>query len=183
MGATTGCAQCHDHKYDPFTIKDFYSLAAFFADIQEKPVGRRNPNLLLPTAEQEKKLEELESAKKETEKIRDEKKSGLEKERNKLRTQLTQKSSVLITMNLQIVRLKRRKEFLSKMPLPKMPYFTANGNLQKIRSFQVQNHLFEPVWGIISIFSIIQKILTKLKMIRMNFLHTLFLTPKIHPSR
>ena len=93
LGATTGCAQCHDHKYDPFTIKDFYSLAAFFADIQEKPVGRRNPNLLLPTAEQEKKLEELESAKKETEKIRDEKKSGLDKERNTLRTQLTQKSA------------------------------------------------------------------------------------------
>ena len=93
LGATTGCAQCHDHKYDPFTIKDFYSLAAFFADIQEKPVGRRNPNLLLPTAEQEKKLEELELAKKETEKIRDEKKSGLDKERNTLRTQLTQKSA------------------------------------------------------------------------------------------
>ena len=96
LGATTGCAQCHDHKYDPFTIKDFYSLAAFFADIQEKPVGRRNPNLYLPTPDQEKKLEELELAKKETEKIRDEKKSGLEKERNKLRTQLTQKSSSFI---------------------------------------------------------------------------------------
>ena len=96
LGATTGCAQCHDHKFDPFTIKDFYSLAAFFADLQEKPVGRRNPNLYLPTPEQEMKLEELESAKKETEKIRDEKKSGLEKERNKLRTQLTQKSSSFI---------------------------------------------------------------------------------------
>ena len=67
LGATTGCAQCHDHKFDPFTIKDFYSLAAFFADLQEKPVGRRNPNLYLPTPEQEMKLEELESAKKETE--------------------------------------------------------------------------------------------------------------------
>ena len=95
LGATTGCAQCHDHKYDPFTIKDFYSLAAFFADIQERPVGRRNPNLFLPTPNQEKKLEELESAKKETEKIRDEKKSGLEKERKKLREQLTKQSSGL----------------------------------------------------------------------------------------
>ena len=95
LGATTGCAQCHDHKYDPFTIKDFYSLAAFFADIQEKPVGRRNPNLFLPTPEQEKKLEELELAKKETEKIRDENKGDLEKKINNLRLQLSKKSENL----------------------------------------------------------------------------------------
>ncbi|MDF1812628.1 MAG: PSD1 and planctomycete cytochrome C domain-containing protein [Verrucomicrobiales bacterium] len=35
MGATVGCAQCHDHKYDPYTIKDHYSLAAYFADIHD----------------------------------------------------------------------------------------------------------------------------------------------------
>lgn len=35
MGATVGCAQCHDHKYDPYTIHDHYSLSAFFADIHD----------------------------------------------------------------------------------------------------------------------------------------------------
>ncbi len=61
LGQTTGCAQCHDHKFDPITTKDFYALGAFFADIQEKPIGKREEGMDVLTDDQQARLAELDS--------------------------------------------------------------------------------------------------------------------------
>lgn len=39
MGQTFNCCRCHDHKFDPFTAKDFYAMKAFFHNVPERGVG------------------------------------------------------------------------------------------------------------------------------------------------
>ncbi|MBX7164709.1 MAG: DUF1553 domain-containing protein [Pirellulales bacterium] len=64
LGLTFGCAECHDHKYDPVTTRDFYSLGAFFADIKEQGVysaGGRDPEMPVPTPEQADRLASIDA--------------------------------------------------------------------------------------------------------------------------
>jgi hypothetical protein len=65
LGLTLECARCHDHKYDPFTQRDYYSLGAFFNSIDEwgtydSAAFRPTPTLPLPTPAQEKQIADLE---------------------------------------------------------------------------------------------------------------------------
>ncbi len=48
LGLTVGCAQCHDHKYDPITQKDYYRLYAFFDSAQEANIEAPLPGELGP---------------------------------------------------------------------------------------------------------------------------------------
>ena len=58
LGLTLGCAECHDHKFDPLATKEFYSFGAFFTDIQERPVGRQEQTPIV-TPEQAAKLKQF----------------------------------------------------------------------------------------------------------------------------
>mgnify|MGYP001175912873 CR=1 FL=1 len=66
MGMSVHCASCHDHKYDPLTQKDFYSLFAFFNNIDAAPEtggaprnGLQAPTAPVATPEQEKRMKEI----------------------------------------------------------------------------------------------------------------------------
>jgi hypothetical protein len=69
LGLTMACAQCHDHKYDPMTMRDYYSMMAMFNNVPESgvpPGGGQyriaDPWIPVGTDEQRAKLRELESA-------------------------------------------------------------------------------------------------------------------------
>jgi hypothetical protein len=63
MGLTMGCARCHNHKYDPFTQKEYYQLTAYFNSIDEDghsfDQGNSPPVIAAPTEEQRLRLRRL----------------------------------------------------------------------------------------------------------------------------
>jgi hypothetical protein len=65
LGLTMGCCRCHDHKFDPFTQRDFYQLFAFFNNVPERgkavKFGNSPPLVKAPTPSQRGALAHLET--------------------------------------------------------------------------------------------------------------------------
>ncbi|MDX1945507.1 MAG: DUF1553 domain-containing protein [Pirellulaceae bacterium] len=63
LGQSLLCARCHDHKYDPFTQRDFYRLYAYFNAVPENGLGGKTgnspPTILAPTRLQQAELDAL----------------------------------------------------------------------------------------------------------------------------
>ncbi|HEV3021758.1 MAG TPA: DUF1549 and DUF1553 domain-containing protein, partial [Pirellulales bacterium] len=63
LGLTIGCTQCHDHKFDPLSQKEFYQLFAFFHNVPENGLdgskGNAAPLVRAPSREQQCRLDQL----------------------------------------------------------------------------------------------------------------------------
>ena len=99
MAATMGCCQCHDHKFDPYTIKDFYAIQAFFADLDEAEHltkgDNKNPTTRRPEMEVLSDVQRLQLAELESRRAELAKEEGVSENRNDASSKLEQQVTLI----------------------------------------------------------------------------------------
>lgn len=109
MGLTVGCTECHDHKYDPISTKEFYRLYAFFHNVPEKGLDRIRtdnppPRLPVPTSDQAARFVEADFALKDAEKTLQDRNNELGETQEKWERELGEKTPVLASTHGVTVR-------------------------------------------------------------------------------
>ncbi len=61
MGITAGCAQCHSHKFDPLSMREYYQLFAVFNQTEDADKNDEEPKMPLPTRDEEKRTADLDA--------------------------------------------------------------------------------------------------------------------------
>ncbi|HRA86775.1 MAG TPA: DUF1553 domain-containing protein [Planctomycetaceae bacterium] len=94
MALSLQCARCHDHKYDPFTQREYYRFAAFFDNVPDKVVGysqgkMAEPLLKVPSPAQQSQRQQLEARREELVKLIEERSSQVAAELTKWEASLT----------------------------------------------------------------------------------------------
>jgi hypothetical protein len=132
LGLTIACAQCHDHKYDPITQKEYYQLYAFFYNVPENGLdgqkGNAAPFLKMPTPEQQQQLAALSASIKQLE----EQVKGALPESDA--TQAKQLQDQLARLRRQRTELEKRiptTMVMEEMPKPRDTYMLVRGQYDK----------------------------------------------------
>jgi hypothetical protein len=166
MGATMGCCQCHDHKFDPYTLRDFYAMEAFFADIDEAKhfkVGgnslptNRPPEIEVLTEEEQSKIAAIEQEIRDLESAAGES-APSEEELASLKDQLAavhknaRKTMVTVAIEPRPIRVLPRGNWMDdsgEIVLPAIPAFLGSLNTEgRATRLDLARWLTDPINGV-----------------------------------
>lgn len=161
MGATVGCAQCHNHKYDPYTIHDFYALAAFFADVDESQhfkLGsdqiptRRPPEMLVIPEQLRARFKEIAQQLEDSPELSKDERDSLLAEKKVIESQ-GRLSMITVSIDPREMRVLPRGNWLDESgPVvhPEIPAFLGKINDQQGRATRLDlaNWLVDPDQGV-----------------------------------